>query len=88
MEQNPISHKVTLSERGKLTVTGVKEVIHFDENTVCMDTSRGSLHVHGKALRLKNLSPQGGQLELTGEVEALIYEQTKEKSGLLGRLFR
>lgn len=88
MEQNPISHKVVLSERGKLTVTGVKEVVHFDENTVCMDTARGSLHVHGRELRLKNLSPQGGQLELTGAVEALIYEETKEKSGFFGRFLR
>ena len=88
MEQDPIFHKVVLSEREKLTVTGVKEVIHFDEETVLMDTARGSLRVHGCDLRLKNLSPQGGQLELTGAVEALIYEETKEKGGFLSRIFR
>lgn len=86
MEQNPISHKLVLSEREKLTVTGVKEVVHFDETTVCVDTVRGSLQVHGRELRLKNLSPQGGQLELSGTVEAVIYGETKEKTGFLSRL--
>ena len=88
MEQNPISHKVVLSEREKLTVTAVKEVTHFDENMVCMDTERGSLYIHGRSLRLKNLNPKGEQMELTGSVEALIYEQTKEKGGFWSRLFR
>lgn len=87
MEQNPISHKVVLSEREKLTVTGVKEVIHFDEAAVIMDTDRGDLHIHGRALRLKNLNPQGGQLELTGTVEAMIYEESREKGGFLSRIF-
>ena len=87
MEQNPISHKLVLQERERLTVTGVKEVIHFDDTGVVVDTVQGSLHIHGRELRLKNLSPQGGQLELTGMVEAVIYEQTRGKSGLLGRIF-
>ena len=88
MEQDPIFHKVVLSEREKLTVTGVKEVVHFDENSVLMDTSQGGFRIHGQNLKLKNLSPQGGQLELTGAVEAMIYEQTPEKRGILSRLFR
>lgn len=87
MEQNLQPHKVTLSERKKLTVTGVSEVVSFDETMVHMETAQGSLMVHGRELRLKNLSPEGGQLELTGTVEALVYGEPRRRGGLLGRVF-
>ena len=87
MEQDPIFHKVVLSEREKLTVTGVKEVIHFEDTGVLMDTSQGNLQIHGRELRLKNLNPQGGKLELTGVIEALVYEENRAKGGFLSRIF-
>lgn len=86
MEQNQIPHKLTLFDRKKLTVTGVSEVVSFDETAVQMETELGMLTVYGQQLRLKNLSPEAGQLELTGEVEAMAYEQLRRKGGWLSRL--
>lgn len=86
MEKNQIPHKVTLSDRKKLTVTGVDEVVSFDDTTVQMETSLGSLTVYGQQLRLKNLSPEAGQLELIGEVEAMVYEQPQRKGGWFSRI--
>lgn len=86
MEMSQIPHKVTLSDRKKLTVTGVSEVVSFDDTAVQMETSQGSLMVYGQQLRLKNLSPEAGQLELTGVVEALVYEQPRRKGGWLSRM--
>ena len=86
MEINPIPHKVTLSDRKKLTVTGVSEVVSFDDTAVQMETALGSLMVYGQQLRLKNLSPDAGQLELTGEIEAMVYEQPRRKGGWLSRI--
>ena len=36
-------HAVTLDERSHLTVTGVDEVVRFDDTEVSMRTSRGML---------------------------------------------
>ena len=44
-------HAVTLDERSHLTVTGVDEVVRFDDTEVSMRTSRGMLTVHGEGLR-------------------------------------
>ena len=41
-------HAVTLDERSHLTVTGVDEVVRFDDTEVSMRTSRGMLTVHGE----------------------------------------
>lgn len=85
--QIQLPHKLTLNERQTLTVTGVSEVVSFDDTAVHLHTTQGSLFVHGKDLRLKNLSPEGGQLAISGTVTALVYEELRQKGGWLARLF-
>lgn len=80
-------HKLTLDERQKLIVTGVTEVISFDEDAVVLRTQLGLLTVQGQQLQLKTLSVDGGQLAVEGTVSALSYEQPREKGGWLHRLF-
>ena len=86
-EQNVFPHKLSLNERKELTVTGVTEVVSFDEETAVMKTSLGALTVHGRQLQLKNLSTNGGQVEVSGTVSALIYQQNKPTGSWVRRLF-
>ena len=62
----------------KLTVSGVGEVVSFEENAVVLRTSRGTLLVRGQDLHLKTLSLDGGQVAVDGTVTALIYEDPGE----------
>ena len=82
------AHHVILEEREQLAVSGVEEVESFDENTIVMYTSRGTLIVRGENLHIEKLSLDGGDLKVEGTVNALIYESGgREQGGLLGRLF-
>ena len=56
-EQSILPHKLTLNERKQLTVTGVTEVISFDETAVIARTEYGTLVVQGQDLQLKTLLP-------------------------------
>ena len=80
-----LPHKLTLNERSNLSITGVSEVISFDDSTVILTTQLGTLAVHGSELQLKTLSLEGGQVIVDGQVSALIYEEPRS-SGLFGRL--
>lgn len=86
-EQTVFPHRLSLNERKELTVTGVTEVVSFDEEAVILKTSLGTLNVHGRQLQLKNLSTNGGQVEVSGNVTALIYQQTKPSGSWVRRLF-
>jgi sporulation protein YabP len=86
-EQKVFPHRLSLNERKELTVTGVTEVVSFDEETVVLKTSLGTLTVHGRQLQLKNLSTNGGQVEVSGTVSALIYQQNKPTGSWVRRLF-
>ncbi len=85
-EKMSLPHKLTLSQREHLTMTGVTEVISFDENAVVLHTELGRLTVHGRGLQLKQLALEGGQVAVDGTVSALVYEEPKQGGGLLRRL--
>ena len=86
-EQKPdLPHKLTLDQQKRLTVTGVTEVISFVPDGAVLKTNCGMLLVQGKDLKLKALSQEGGQIEVTGTVTALSYEQPRSR-GTLRRLF-
>ena len=87
MAEEHLPHRLSLNERRQLTMTGVTEVVSFDEGTVVLQTSLGTLIVQGKELQLKTLSREGGQVEVDGSVSALAYEEPRQGSGWKRRLF-
>ena len=82
------SHRLTLEDRNRLTVSGVEEVESFDESGITMVTGQGTLVVRGSGLHIEQLSVDGGQLRVEGQVESLTYEEERGgRGGLLARLF-
>ena len=59
-----LPHRLTLDARSRLSMTGVTEVESFDEGTVVLVTTRGTLIVRGTGLHLQMLSLEGGQVSL------------------------
>ena len=87
-EQPAMPNKLTLNNRSSLTVTGVNDVISFDDSVVVLRTELGTLIVQGSQLQLKTLSTQGGQVDVEGKVASLLYEEPRAKGGWKHRLFR
>jgi sporulation protein YabP len=88
IEQCVLPHKLVLNERKLLTVTGVTEVVSFDDTSVLLRTSLGNLMIQGKELQLKTLSLDGGQVAVDGTICAMVYEEPRANGSWLGRLFR
>ena len=88
MDMDSKPHKLTLDGRHRLGVTGVTEVLSFDENAVVLKTGLGVLTIQGNSLHLKTLSPENGQVSVDGHISALIYEEPRQAGSLLQKLFR
>ena len=86
--QLQLPHKLTLNERSSLSMTGVTEVVSFDDSSVILHTGLGTLVVQGSQLQLKTLSPEGGQVAVEGSVCSLNYEQSRADRGFWQRLFK
>ena len=85
-EQSALPHKLVLNERKLLTVTGVTEVVSFDDTAVIAQTELGTLTVQGKDLQLKTLLPEGGQVTVEGTITSLVYEEPRPAGSLWRRL--
>ncbi len=72
-----LPHKLTLNQREDLTLTGVTEVVSFDDSSVILKTHLGTLSVLGDNLVLKTLSVEGGQVAVSGHVSSLAYEEPR-----------
>ncbi len=80
-------HRLELEGRKALTVTGVKEVLRFDESIVVLRAAEQLLVVRGEGLRLLQLAPQAGRVEIRGRVDLLGYEGDRQARRPLRRLF-
>lgn len=80
-----------LSDRHTGSVTGVNDVVSFDENEIVLDTDMGLLTVR-KELHVKRLTLEKGELDLEGQVDSLNYSSNAalKRSGdsFLNRLFK
>lgn len=82
------AHRLELSGREKLIVSGVQDVERFDEGGIVMTTSSGTLVVTGSALHIGRLSLDGGELRVDGRIDSISYEDdTREQGGFFSRLF-
>ena len=77
MSETQLPHELSLKERRELTMTGVTEVVSFEEHAVGLRTALGTLIVQGRDLQLKTLSLEGGQVAVEGSIAALIYEEPR-----------
>lgn len=80
-------HELSMSGREKLDVSGVEDVMGFDESTVILKTSLGVLTVHGDSLHVDKIDLDTGDIELRGKIEDLSYDDAGEGSSFWARLF-
>ena len=84
-------HSLIIDRREKITVTGMLDVISFDEETVIGETELGIIVVRGNNLHVNKINLENGELSVDGEIGGITYEDSagygKGKS-LLGRLFK
>ncbi len=84
-----LPHTLCLTDRRALSVTGVRDVDSFDEQTVVIYTDLGELTVKGTGLHINRLTIETGDLSLEGMVESLYYTEPRTHSGgVFGKLFR
>ena len=81
-------HRLQLEGREKLSVSGVEDVVRFDENCIVTTTSAGTLIITGEELHIGKLSLDGGELHVDGRIDSVSYEDGgQERGGLFHRLF-
>lgn len=86
------AHKVVVVGRKSGTISGISDVLSFDENEIVLDTDMGLLTIRGKDLHISRLTLELGEADMEGRVDSLSYSERghKKKQGgsLLKRMLR
>ena len=82
------AHRLELSGREHLLISGVAAVERFDDTGIVMSTSAGTLVVTGEELHIGKLSLEGGELHVDGRIDSISYEDPAVgRGGFFSRLF-
>jgi len=89
MSEKTSKHRLVVDQRESIAISGVVDVISFDEEQVVCETDIGVMILRGTNLHVSNLNLDNGSLDIFGRLEGIAYEDTggPGKSGRKGSLF-
>ena len=86
-EKMGLSHQIMLYNREKGNLTGILDVISFDENTIVLDTDMGLLTIKGKDLHVSRLTLEKGEIDIEGQADSLVYSSSESLKRPASRFF-
>ena len=87
-----IIQNLILENRNKLSISGVNDVLSFDDQIVIVDTELGLLTVKGENLRINKLSIDTSEVIVEGEISSLSYSdkdhEHAKNGGFISKIFK
>ncbi len=86
-----VIQNLILENRGKLSVSGVLDVLSFDDQVVIVETELGLLTVKGENLRINKLSIDTSEVIIEGDISSLAYSEKdmeKGKGSFMSKIFK
>lgn len=87
-----VIQNLILENRGKLSVSGVLDVLSFDDQVVIIETELGLLTIKGGNLRINKLSIDTSEVVVEGDISSMTYSDAKNveknKGGLMSKIFK
>ena len=87
-----VIQNIILENREKLNITGVLDVLSFDDQVVILETELGLLTVKGENIRINKLSLDSSEVTIDGEIYQMAYSEKegieKGGGGFLNKIFK
>lgn len=83
---------LSLENRKVLSITGVNEVMNFDEEKISLKTDLGPLLIKGSELKMNKLDLKNGEVIIDGFISNIDYLNKKDKRrknlNLISKIFK
>ena len=86
-----IIQNLVLENRSRLNISGVLDVLSFDDQIIIVETELGMLTVKGDNLRINKLNIDTSEVIVEGEIISLTYstkDLDKKNESFLGKIFK
>ena len=91
-QKTKVIQNIILENREKLNVSGVLDVLSFDDQIIILETELGLLTIKGENLKVNKLNIETSDVTLDGNISSLNYSSSdsikKNASGLIGKIFK
>ncbi len=88
MLENTVAHNIILENRRKILMSGISDVLTFNDDSIVAVSSKGVVTVRGNNLKMGGFNADRGELSAEGEIVAVVYTAENKQGGLLHKLFR
>lgn len=91
IQNSNVIQNLILENREKLSISGVLDVLSFDDQIVIIETEMGLLTVKGENLKINKLSIDTSEVIVEGDIFELAYSDeniNKKSSGFLNKIFK
>ncbi len=85
---NGKKHTLMLDNRRKLMITGAEDVSGFNEETVSVKTTAGTLIIKGSGLHIEKLNLETGDVSVEGMINSMQYIGHDNSRSRFSKLFR
>lgn len=82
------NQNIIIESREKMLITGVRDVVSFNENGVKLNTTLGALLIRGEDMSVDKLNVQTGELNVRGHVSGLVYSDDSGGRSVISRIFK
>lgn len=77
-------HSLQIEDRAHMALTGIDDVISFDERSVVLASTAGVLTVDGEDLHIVKMNVDSKELGIEGKINGITYiDKPMRRSGLL-----
>ena len=81
-------HTVNIDDRERITLSGIQDVLSYDDESVVMQSVLGQLTLDGEDLNIVKLNLDEGEVCVRGKLNALYYMEQQKGGTFLSRLFK
>lgn len=82
-------HSITIEKRAVMNMTGVKDVLSYDDSRIEALTDFGVIIISGEGLHISQLNIEDGSMNVDGTICGVNYENEGSiKDSFFGRMFR
>ncbi len=90
-EKLNVMQNIVLENREKLNITGINDILSFDDQVVILSTDLGMLTIKGTELKINKLNIDENEVRIEGNIISLNYSQEnfeKRSENFLSKIFK
>ena len=89
LQIKPRPHTVSIDGRASARISGITEVISYDDNSVVACCDLGEIEISGTGIKIKSFDVSDGLMCIDGSIDSVRYlAGSAKKSGFFERIFK